>query len=38
MNYDVTADGQRFIINKPVDAADAPPLKIILNWPAEIGR
>ena len=38
MNYDVSADGQRFIINKPVDAADAPPLKIILNWPAEVGK
>ena len=35
MNYDVTADGQRFLINKPIDAAEAPPLKIILNWPAE---
>jgi serine/threonine protein kinase len=38
MNYDVTADGQRFIINKPIDAKEAPPLKIILNWPSEVGK
>jgi len=38
MNYDVSADGQRFIINKPVDAAEAPPLKIILKWPAEVAK
>jgi eukaryotic-like serine/threonine-protein kinase len=38
MNYDVSADGQRFLINKPIDAAEAPPLKIILNWPAEVSR
>jgi eukaryotic-like serine/threonine-protein kinase len=38
MNYDVTPDGQRFIINKPVDASLAPPLRIILNWPAEIPK
>ena len=38
MNYDVSADGQRFIINKPVDAKEAPPLRIILNWPAEVTK
>jgi eukaryotic-like serine/threonine-protein kinase len=38
MNYDVSADGQRFIVNKPLDASAAPPLKIILNWPAEVAK
>ena len=38
MNYDVSTDGQRFIVNKPVDAKEAPPLRIILNWPAEVGK
>lgn len=38
MNYDVTADGQRFIVNKPMDASAAPPLKNILNWPAELAK
>jgi hypothetical protein len=38
MNYDVSADGQRFIVNKPMDATNAPPMKIILNWPAEVAK
>lgn len=35
--YSVAADGQRFLLNSPVDSA-TPPMTIVLNWPAAIGR
>ena len=35
--YWVAADGQRFLLNSPVDA-ETPPMTILLNWPAAIGR
>jgi serine/threonine protein kinase len=36
IQYDVTADGQRFLINTPV--GQAPPVSVILNWTAEVKR
>jgi hypothetical protein len=32
-NYDVTADGQRFLLNEPVADADNVPITVIVNWP-----
>lgn len=34
IQYDVTADGQRFLI--ATMAGEAPPVSIILNWTAEV--
>ena len=36
--YDVTHDGQRFLINTPVKQADTQPMSIILNWPAKLNH
>lgn len=32
--YDVSADGQRFLINRLPDQPATPPLSLVLNWPA----
>ena len=37
-SYDVTADGQRFLINTRVDEPNAAPLSIILNWSSEMEK
>jgi Tol biopolymer transport system component len=37
-SYDVTGDGQKFLINTKVDEANAAPLSIILNWASEMER
>ena len=37
-HYDVTADGQRFIVSVPVQAEGASPLTLVLNWPALLQR
>jgi len=37
-SYDVTADGQRFLINTKMDEANAAPLSIILNWASEMEK
>jgi len=37
-SYDVTGDGQRFLINTKVDDPGAAPLSIILNWASEMER
>jgi len=37
-SYDVTGDGQKFIILTRVDEASAAPLSILLNWASEIER
>jgi hypothetical protein len=37
-SYDVTADGQRFLINTRLDEPNAAPLSIVLNWAAEMER
>ena len=36
--YDVSRDGQRFLINTPVKQADTQPMSIILNWPAKLSK
>ena len=36
--YDVTADGQRFIVSVPARAEGASPLTLVLNWPALLQR
>jgi hypothetical protein len=30
--YDITRDGQRILISKPVGQATTPPITVILNW------
>jgi eukaryotic-like serine/threonine-protein kinase len=30
--YDVSADGQRFLINTSLSSADAPPVTLVVNW------
>jgi hypothetical protein len=36
--YDVTADGQRFLVNVPVDRSVETPMIIVLNWLSSIKR
>jgi serine/threonine protein kinase len=36
VSYDVTKDGQRFLINTQVKNADTHPMSVILNWDAEM--
>jgi hypothetical protein len=36
--YDVSRDGQRFLINTPVNQADTHPMSILLNWPAKLNK
>jgi eukaryotic-like serine/threonine-protein kinase len=36
--YDVTRDGQRFLINTPVKQVEAPPMSVVLNWSAKLNR
>jgi hypothetical protein len=39
-NYDVSPDGQRFLMTKPSDAGDAAPaqINVVLNWFEELKR
>jgi len=36
--YDVSRDGQRFLINTQVKQADSSPMSVILNWPAKLDK
>ena len=36
--YDVTADGQRFLVNIPVDQKASAPITLVLNWTADLKR
>jgi serine/threonine protein kinase len=36
--YAVTADGQRFLINTPVEESSSAPITVVLNWTAEAKR
>ena len=36
--YDVSRDGQRFLINTPVKQADNPPMSVVLNWTAKLNK
>ena len=37
-SYDVTGDGQKFLVNAKLDTSGAAPLSIILNWPSEMQK
>jgi len=37
-SYDVTGDGQKFLVNSKLDTSSAAPLSIILNWPSEMQK
>jgi Tol biopolymer transport system component len=36
--YDVSRDGQRFLINTRVEHTEASPMSVVINWPAELGK
>ena len=36
--YDVSRDGQRFLINTSVKEAETQPMSVVLNWPAELNK
>ncbi len=36
--YDVSREGQRFLINTEIKRAESQPMSIILNWPAELNK
>jgi hypothetical protein len=36
--YDVTPDGQHFLINQPSGDTSASPITVILNWPAALRK
>jgi Tol biopolymer transport system component len=39
VHFDVTADGQRFLVREPVaEQVTAPPLSVLVNWPAALER
>jgi Tol biopolymer transport system component len=38
MNYDVTADGARFLVNSPVEGAGSLPINVVLDWPAGLKK
>ena len=38
VSYDVTANGQKFLVNTKVDEANAAPLSVILNWASEMEK
>jgi hypothetical protein len=35
-SYDVTRDGQRFIVNTSLDNDRVSPITVIVNWPAAL--
>ena len=37
-SYDVTADGQKFLVNAKVDTSNSAPMSVILNWAAELEK
>ena len=36
--YEVTRDGQRFLINVPLEEDAPAPITVVLNWQAGLGR
>jgi hypothetical protein len=36
--YDVTPDGQRFLVGEPSDATNAAPITLVLHWDAELPK
>ena len=37
-SYDVTSDGQKFLVNTRVDTSNLAPLSVILNWSSEMEK
>jgi serine/threonine protein kinase len=37
-SYDITADGQKFLVNTKVETGTSAPLSVILNWQADIEK
>ena len=37
-SYDVTADGQKFLVNTRVETSNVAPLSVILNWSSEVEK
>ena len=37
-SYDVTADGEKFLVNTRVETSNSAPLSVILNWTSELER
>jgi hypothetical protein len=37
-SYQVTRDGQRFLVNTPVEESASSPLTVVLNWTAGLKR
>ncbi len=38
VGYAVTADGQRFLLNTPVEESASAPITVVMNWTAELKR
>ena len=36
--FDVTPDGQRFLVNTPSEAQSSEPMTLVVNWPAELKK
>jgi serine/threonine protein kinase len=36
--YDVSSDGQRLLLNRPIDEASSPPITLVQNWTALLKR
>lgn len=36
--YDVTPDGEKFLVNTKVDTSNSAPLSVILNWSLEVEK
>jgi hypothetical protein len=36
--YDVTRDGQRFLLNVPAEDAAPPSITVVADWPAELKK
>jgi eukaryotic-like serine/threonine-protein kinase len=36
--YDVTRDGQKFLLNVPVEDTATPPITVVANWTAELNK
>ena len=37
-SYDVSADGQRFLINTRIQSTTTLPITVVLNWPSSVKR
>jgi Tol biopolymer transport system component len=37
-SYDVTTDGEKFLVNTKVDTSNSAPLSVILNWASEMSK